>query len=488
MLERVKDLFARVEPVEGVYTDPLDPSYHVIAFDLEASEEHEEIPRDTSGSSLSKRKSLIGRSTTKVTFGMDLKGAGASGGVPLEPAWGRLLQACGMRLDRLSRVLTENWLAALPAGALIGNHASAPTATGLALGSYAVADAPTKVVFLPITGAFAGSDPLYFTDNGWVTSTKVADVTAAGAAGPDGRSYRPFSKVRYTVATTAAGWTTGATTTVGEIVKGVKAGSPDAWALVLAGSGLATGTAQTLLLEPILGRIVSGMVLTGQTHADTATTAADAAPQDNWTLSMAVVLDGMAIKVRGCRGTWKLVLNAGQPARIEFEFTGLSEGEADFVSLSGGTSDPGAPLRFHEAEFSVEGIPFRTEQLELDGATSPVIRTDANQTEGGQDVMVSDRDPKGSINPEFVPPGTFDWRSKIKNAEPVAIKTRMGTPEAGIGRTGQVVGSAVWVDIPKAQVLSAPRESRDGILVGNISFACRTESIEGDDELEIVSL
>ena len=210
MLERVKALYARVETVEGVYNDPIDPAYQATAFDLSIAEEHEEIPRDTSGSSLSKRKSLMGRSTSKLTFGMALKGAGHSGGVPAEPAWEKFIRACGMRMDRLSRVLTENWLANLAAGALIGNHASAPTATGIAIGSYASADAPTKVVFLPVTGTFANSDPVYFTTDGWVSSTKVADVTAAGAAAVDGRSFSPYSKVRYSVATSAGGWTAGA--------------------------------------------------------------------------------------------------------------------------------------------------------------------------------------------------------------------------------------------------------------------------------------
>ncbi|MCK9603570.1 MAG: hypothetical protein M0R66_04345 [Candidatus Omnitrophica bacterium] len=485
MLERVKDIFARVETGEGVWTDPLSAPYNVVAFDPELTEEHEEIARQTAGSSLSRRKTVVGRSTASVNFTMDLRGSGNVLGVPVEPEWGPILQACGMRMETLGMILVENWAAPLAHKAVIGNHGSSPTATGIAVGNYATAAGHTIILYIPTLGTFANSDPVYKTTDEWSTSTKVADVTSAGATALGGWHYVPETKIRYQVATSAAGWTTGATTEVGETVKGTKGGSPDAYGVILAGSGLATGSAQTLYIEPIIGTFVDAMVVTGQTNGDTATLAADAAPKDNWTLSVAEVLDGMAIKVRGCRGNAKIVLSAGQPSQIQFELKGMSEGEIDMVSLTGGTKDPGAPLRFHLAEFSVDGIPFRTEALEIDLGNAVNIRTDANEEEGGVSHIVADRDAKGTMTPEMVPPGTYSWRDRIKESTLVAISTYLGVGLAGIGLTGHDLGSNVWIEIPSAQVLTRPLESREGILVGNIGFALRTETIQGEDELEI---
>jgi len=145
------------------------------------------------------------------------------------------------------------------------------------------------------------------------------------------------------LATTAAGWAAGATTVVGEIIKGTKTGSADAYGLVLADSGLATGSAQTIYLEPILGTFLTGMTLTGQTNGDTATQDGGTTPLDNYTLSLARIRDGMVEKARGCRGTFKLELHAGQPALIRFDFTGMSEGVADQVSLVPATSTRAPP-------------------------------------------------------------------------------------------------------------------------------------------------
>jgi len=104
MLARVDDVYVRPENPEGTYLDPASEPYHKIAFDLQGDEEHEEIPRDTAGQSLSKRKSLMGRSTMKASFGMDFKGEGAAATVPVESEWSEILQACGMRKIRLKKL------------------------------------------------------------------------------------------------------------------------------------------------------------------------------------------------------------------------------------------------------------------------------------------------------------------------------------------------------------------------------------------------
>jgi hypothetical protein len=578
MLSRIKDIYARSESTEGTYVDPLSSAYSLIAFDVSDTDEHEEIPRDTSGSSLSKGKTVFGRSMKKLTFGLDFKGEGATATVPDRTVWGPLMLACGMQEVRLYKLgcsggivdgapivhgdtlyegtpaldlayggaaadmvvtvssgvisaasvstpgdnfsfdtsleanntLTElagvidaetNWTCAVNAGATGGHDSSqllpgsfaiaggggtatvgyynGTPATGIAVGAYtyAVSGGHTSVIYEPSVGTFANADKVYC--NCLNTFTATADPAANGYA------YRPISVVKHMVTTSVAGWTAGATNEVGEIVKGTKTGSNDCYVRLLTGSGLATGSAQTLYYEPIIGAMEDGMTLTGTTNADTATVDGTPAPVANYTYSLAQLLDGMVEKARGCRGSFTLDLKAGSPALIKFEFTGLSEGVDDEPAPAAGLTDPGTPLRFHEANFSVDALAMRTAKAELALGANLVVRSDANEEEGGQSLMISDRDPKLSIDPEMVPDGVYSWRDKLKDSTLVEIKIRMGNAENVLGKATHSVGNGIWLDIPSGQVLAVSKGDRDGILTGEVEIACRTAGTTGDDEFTI---
>jgi hypothetical protein len=112
-------------------------------------------------------------------------------------------------------------------------------------------------------------------------------------------------------------------------------------------------------------------------------------------------------KILGARGTAKIDLTSGEYGKIDFEFTGIYAGPTD-NSITAGTFNTTLPPRFVSAQFTIDSYSAIIKQLTLDLGNNVVQRVSANEATGILEWLISDREPKFSVDPEMVPIATKD--------------------------------------------------------------------------------
>jgi len=102
------------------------------------------------------------------------------------------------------------------------------------------------------------------------------------------------------------------------------------------------------------------------------------------------------------RGTVKTAMKSGDYVFDEWEFTGIYAAAARVGSMPAGTfaSTP-MPPRFTSALLTIGGYTPILDNLSLDLANKVVMRKDANAATGIREWMITDREPKGSLDPEI---------------------------------------------------------------------------------------
>lgn len=194
------------------------------------------------------------------------------------------------------------------------------------------------------------------------------------------------------------------------------------------------------------------------------------------TLTMAVYENGLLKRLRGASGTFKLILETGKPAMIEFTFTGVWLAPSD-ASILAPTYPTEKPLRFANSTMTIGGSWSPCVQsVEIEAGNEVIAREcqSASDGSGYVNAIITDRQPTGTINPESELVASEDthgdWLAHNENALSIALTDGTDT---------------VTIAAPKIQYTNIQEGDRNGIQTDDITFQCNKSAAAGDDELTI---
>ena len=132
--------------------------------------------------------------------------------------------------------------------------------------------------------------------------------------------------------------------------------------------------------------------------------------------------DGSRYVLTGCRGSANINLEVGNKGMIEFTFTGHFTGPTD-TPLVTPTYQSTLPAPFIGASFSILGYAGVINAINLDIANEVATPPDANSGDGYAPIIIADRDPNGSVDPEATLAGTKNWVNEWQTGANGSIET-----------------------------------------------------------------
>jgi hypothetical protein len=183
-------------------------------------------------------------------------------------------------------------------------------------------------------------------------------------------------------------------------------------------------------------------------------------------------LDGLKWIMLNCFGTVAFELNAKGIPVMKFRFIGEYQQATDVTFPTGivytGFVQPKTVGKLNTPTFTFQGASLLVDQFSVDMAAQLVYR----DLIGGTQIHSPNRSPSGSMTCEL--PATA-----VKNFAEVA---RLGTTGAVQIIHGTVAGNIAKIDVPVAQVTSAPTISnKDDIAMVQVPFQCLPNA--GNDEV-----
>lgn len=486
---RRHQVYAVKENAEGVYQAPSASGLRLVHAPTVTPERvsHE---RNMVAESLSMEPSEIGRQLLNWNFEVDFGPAGTVGSpvVPVIPLWALFLKSCGMQERRIKSLKIAGTTPTITNTITHGTEIVDGTtgARGRVIGTYS-GILHTKVFYEPMDGVgAAAANLLHFGAGNTVSSVEVpagSFVTdAADLEKDEGYLYKPSDHIVWEATTTGA-WGTRVPQPL-ESFLGVTSG---AWGMLVRPVDSLAGVT-VIRYEPQFGAFVAEVIATNIAPPATNTLAGVGAPQSNYTLSLASIIDNHLFSARGVRGNWKLDAKSGEPMRLAFEMKGIEQGILDLPSHMFNAPTITTSSRFSSANFSVAGLAMRIQQLSFDLAATLAIREDPNFAHGAMSFRVTGRDPGGSIDPELTNLVAHDFWARWAAATANFAKVRIGTAETALGTGSHAVGSTLWLDIPNAQYDPVTIGDREGVATAAAGFKARRSLWYGEDEVYIYVL
>lgn len=232
----------------------------------------------------------------------------------------------------------------------------------------------------------------------------------------------------------------------------------------IAGDGAAgvPGWASTFL--PACGWVNSGGTFSPKSEA----------PGSNVkTLTINFYVNGRRQQMRGCAGTFQIMLPTGRLGMIQWTFTGVSQATAD-ASILAPTYPTVMPMRAVAESFTWGSWTPKVEMVTIDAGNEVILRENAAQSDGSGLAagLVTARRPTIVINPEAELVATADPWGDFK-----ARTERAFTYEIDNGTDRFVVAA------PKAQVIAISEGDRGNMLIDDLTLQCNKSAAAGNDEL-----
>lgn len=184
--------------------------------------------------------------------------------------------------------------------------------------------------------------------------------------------------------------------------------------------------------------------------------------------------NGLSKVIKGCIGDAKIVIEAGKLVTIESTLKGIYTAVAD-ATVPTNTPSTTAPAVVQTASFSVGGYSAIIQKLEIDLGNAVGEKTDVNSARGIGGYVITDRKPKGSMDPEATVVATNDWYGKF-------IGGTTGALSIVIGATA---GNICTITMPTVQFGKPAAGKRSGDIM---TFAIPLKFFRntGDDWISIV--
>ena len=187
-----------------------------------------------------------------------------------------------------------------------------------------------------------------------------------------------------------------------------------------------------------------------------------------------VYYDGLLWKINGCRGNVEFNFTAGEWATLNFTFTGLYSAPTDEDLPLQWTERGSAPLKCIGGELKAWGLtpPPVINALTLNMNNEIQTPPSITGRHGITHVVITNRNPEGSIDPEMESVAAHDWEKLLS------------TPVLGeLAYTLQSDQAKFTLRIPQAQLMGLGTGTRDGLRTYEIPFKAVRD--KGDDEVEL---
>ena len=186
------------------------------------------------------------------------------------------------------------------------------------------------------------------------------------------------------------------------------------------------------------------------------------------TLTIGLYQDGVYKQIHGAMGNVKFTFEAGKIVKAEFIFTGIYTTPTD-VAILAPTYPTGSPLRFISSALSLGGWAPKINQFTLDLGNKVFLRPDSTTASGYSSAVITDREIKGTFDPESTLVATKAIHGLVDASTEMALSLvcAAGDDDATFTAGG-------------LEILNAQDGDRDGLLTDALEFAIN------DDDLKIL--
>lgn len=162
----------------------------------------------------------------------------------------------------------------------------------------------------------------------------------------------------------------------------------------------------------------------------------------------------------GCRGTFTMTAEGGQPARLTFNLKGriVSETAASAPTPS---EEATLPPPFVNASVAIGGFSAEIQSITLDVGNNVIAPVNPNNADGFGDVRITARNSRGTINPKREAIGTKDYVGIFRAGTNQAIAT---------GVIGGTAGNRWALSVPVASFVNVGGADRDELLTYDLEF------------------
>lgn len=192
--------------------------------------------------------------------------------------------------------------------------------------------------------------------------------------------------------------------------------------------------------------------------------------------TMNLYLDGSLVIVTGARGDVSFDMKAGGIVTAKFKMTGHINTLYTDTSLPTGTFNTTVPVAVLGATAAFGAYNPVLDMLTINMGNKIEMPPSIGASDGYAEIIISERDIKGTCDPELDSEATFNWFSSLKAGTTYAFSS--GT----IGATG---GNEVTFTAPAAYLNKVGSKDRNGILCASVDFSCVEDSSTIDNELLI---
>ena len=194
---------------------------------------------------------------------------------------------------------------------------------------------------------------------------------------------------------------------------------------------------------------------------------------DNFeSLTMVLNMDGVQHKMLGSFGTFTITAEAGDYAKIEWEFQGTFEDPTD-VPMPICNYEKSLPQQVELARLRIDGEYTIVNAFNYTQGNDIQIRPDVSSNEGYVGTRIVSRAPEGGIDPEAELVANHDFWGKLGRAERMSFQMRCGTEP----------GNTVWFMAPSVQYTGLTYQDRNGIRTYDAQL--KFSRVLGNDEFSI---
>ena len=184
-------------------------------------------------------------------------------------------------------------------------------------------------------------------------------------------------------------------------------------------------------------------------------------------------VDGLKHALLGARGSFSMKFDAKGIPVMAFKFTGLYTVPTDSAAVAPtltGFQQPLPVLNAYSSAFTIHSVAAVLASLSVDLANNVVYRN----LVGTEAVVITDRQPSGSVTFEATTVATKDWWSSIKASTLSTLSLTHGT----------AAGNKFKVDLPSVQLEKPAYSEQDGVQMLQLGLSVDPTST-GNDEVQI---
>ena len=182
-------------------------------------------------------------------------------------------------------------------------------------------------------------------------------------------------------------------------------------------------------------------------------------------------LDGILHKMTGSIGTFTLEATAGEFGMLNMTYMGQYIAPINSALPNGAIFEPSEPPIFENANMTIDDYSAVINKISFDMANQIVPRSDANRPDGYNGFILTDREPKGGIDPEMALVTDEDFWGKLASAKMMPLRARFGS----------VVGNRSWILGRGTQYTGLSYQNRDSLRV--LDAGLHFPEVGGDDEV-----